>query len=483
MEARPIMDVQLHGAIRTAGPLRALAIALALAAVWPGEARSGEDHGEVLFDFEEPGLSNTWKVVGRGEASRLPIPDPPEGGPAGHGVRVRAGQAVSLVTHPRVLPGDWSGFEALAMWIHGSAANAGGAPADTGAQTPVAIEVVVHEVDDNASFHRVVELDGVGWTRVELPLRWFRWGEGRAPRWDRVDHLAVSFREAGEFWLDGIELVRPGEGEPALDPTADELAALVEAGMDGAEATVLRTAVVDLVSAAPALDGPRLAEHLASVRAVVVDELAFIPDDVGPVPLVILPDDDAFVAFIHRLAAAYTGTTDPPGHDGYAMQGIAASGWSEHFGTLRPAYTHEYTHALVAAMAGLPNLGEWVQEGLATRIQLRFHPQADVPDLVRRGMASPSLHLPLPELCSGGPIPTDRYWQAMTVVDLLLEDARYAENVTELVGAFLASGSTDLAPHLGTVFGVTWERFEADWRAFVAGRYAADDLGEGVEEE
>lgn len=437
----------------------------------------------VLFDFEEPGLSNSWKVEGRGEANRLPLPERREGGPSGSGVRVLARRPASLVTHPRCVPRDWSTFDALAMWIYRPASGAGGPSVDAEDQPPAAIEVVVHEVDANASFHRVVELDRAGWTRVELPLRWFRWGEGRAPRWDRVDHLAVSFREPGEYWIDDVELVRPEEGEAALDPTADELASLVEAGMDGAEATVLRTAEVDLVAAAPALDGPQLAEHLADVRAAVVDELAFISDDVGPVPLVILPDDDAFTAFIRRLAAAYTGTTDPPGHDGYAMQGIAASGWSEEFGTLRPTYTHEYTHALVAAGAGLPNLGEWFQEGLATRIQLRFHPQADVPDIARRGMASPSLHLPLPELCSGGPIPTDRYWQAMTVVDLLLEDERYVDHVPALVGAFLASGSTDLAPHLGTVLGVTWEQFEADWREFVARRYEASDPGEGVEEE
>ena len=62
----------------------------------------------------------------------------------------------------------------------------------------------------------------------------------------------------------------------------------------------------------------------------------------------------------------------------------------------------------------------------------------------------------------------------MTVVDLLLEDGRYLEHVPALAGAFLASGSTDLAPHLGTVLGVTWEQFEDDRRECVAGRYAAD---------
>jgi len=447
-------------------------------------AQAEEPGVVVLFDFEDAGLSDDFTVSGPAQASRLPIPDPPEGGPTGSGVRVQARRPASLVSHPGRVPGDWSEFDALALRIRRAPAEGGDPSATPEAQSTaldpqlsVSIEIGVHEVDGNASFRRRVDLVDVGWTRVELPLRWFRWGDGRVPRWDRVDHLVVSFREPGTYWIDDIELLRPA-GEAVLAPTAEELAALAAPDRDGSSVTVLRTPDVQIVSAAPALDAGQLADHLGEVRAAVIDELAFVPADIGPAPLVVLPDDAEFVAFVRGLAEAFSGRVDPPEHGGYTMLGIASVGWSAEFGTLRPTYAHEYVHALVSAGAGLPNLGEWFQEGLATRFQLRFHPQADVPDIVRRGVASPSLHLPLPELCSGKPIPIDRYWQAMTVVDLLLEGARYRDSLPALVGAFLASGSTDLAPHLGTVFGVTWEQFEADWRSHVATKLSPEEAPE-----
>jgi hypothetical protein len=87
------------------------------------------------------------------------------------------------------------------------------------------------------------------------------------------------------------------------------------------------------------------------------------------------------------------------------------------------------------------------------------------------GVSRPGRHKPLAELCDGGPIQVGRYWQAKTVVDLLIEHERNAPRFELLLQGFRDAGSTDVRPFLGVVLGVSWEELERDWREDVARRY------------
>lgn len=108
------------------------------------------------------------------------------------------------------------------------------------------------------------------------------------------------------------------------------------------------------------------------------------------------------------------------------------------------------------------------------RYQLRFHPQANFSEIVRGGLEQESHRTSLAELCSGQPLASDRYWQATTVVEFRVDSERYVEQSVALIRAMQSSGSTDLGPLLNSLLETSWESFEADWRAFCAKRYAAE---------
>jgi hypothetical protein len=111
------------------------------------------------------------------------------------------------------------------------------------------------------------------------------------------------------------------------------------------------------------------------------------------------------------------------------LQAIATAGWDPEKGSLRPVFLHEFVHSFFELSAGLPQEGGWVQEGLASYYQLQFHPQADLAKIVQAGLRDPKSHLPLKDLCSGKRIPTNRYWQAMTVWQFLLSTPKYREKL------------------------------------------------------
>ena len=440
-----------------------LALGLALGSVHAFDAdaktprATAEPEPVVLFDFEDRKLSLDWRVVnGRMEATRAEIPEPSDDGPSGNGVRASTEKSATLISHHGVVQGDWSAFEALRFWVYRSS--------ESVEQVPVAtLRVNAWEVDGHAAFVRRVDLDREGWTEVTLPLRWFRWEGGRVPRWDCIDALAFAFATPGEYWLDEISLIpAAGEGGGQLHPSPAELAELAEGF--GAEVHVVERDGVAVISAAGQLDPEQLVAHLVEVRAAVLADLPFLEAPDRPIPLVVLPDEASFHAYVDLLAEAHAAEARVPGLPGYALMGVATSFWDSEFGTLRPVYTHEFVHALMSAAAGLPNLTEWFQEGVAARYQWRFHPDAMDEGYIHRHMEAPEGHKVLPTLCHGTPITDDDYWQAMTVVDLLFEHPRYAPHVDLLLQGFRDAGSTDLRPHVGTVLGVTWDDLERDWR-------------------
>ena len=148
------------------------------------------------------------------------------------------------------------------------------------------------------------------------------------------------------------------------------------------------------------------------------------------------------------------------------MHGISASSWDDKLRTLRPVYTHEFVHGQLSRGIRLPSRGDWLHEGLASRYQLQFYPQQGFAAIVKAGASDDGLHLPLDKLCSGASIPTDRYWQAATVVEMMLTHDKYRPQIARLFGEFQKVGSTNLAGHLKPVLNTDWDGLTADWKAY-----------------
>jgi hypothetical protein len=220
---------------------------------------------------------------------------------------------------------------------------------------------------------------------------------------------------------------------------------------------------VVLASDAPELDPAQLAGRLDQVAAAIDADLPELGPG-QPAVLVVFGDQQAYRNFTPRLAERLGGHAPPPASDGFTVLGIATSAWSPRHGTFRPVYTHEFVHSYLITRLGFDNHGDWLHEGLAVRYQLRFHPQPGFERIVRAGLTDPAARTPLAALASGRPIPAQRYWQAATLVDLLLESPRYAPRRAALFEALREAARADLGPHLPAELGTDWAGLEADWK-------------------
>jgi hypothetical protein len=408
------------------------------------------------LDFEgETGLGSDWTVSGPVEVSREELPSSPSDepdGPAGRGVRLAATGPSLLSTRPdRPLELDWAGAEELSFWVLAD-------------DEPPVLEVWLSGPEGAPRFWRRIDLTP-GWQQVRVPLRWVRWGSGRIPQWSEVTRLGFYLRGAGRLWFDEVRVDDDPTG-PGATLSLDDLRALVSPDAP-ASVRVRQGRDVWLLTDCDDLDLDALVGHLDAVAAALHEELPGCHDQRLPLPLLVFAEEASYGAYVPRLAAAYGAASGPPETNGYTLQGIAASSYDPRRGSLRSVYVHELVHVYLQLHHLLDADESWLSEGLATRYQLRYHYQ-DLAPVVREGLARPGWHDPLPELCDGRRLGPDRHWQAMTVLETLLEDDPQALD-TLLSGARRA-GSSDLGPMLESL-GTDWDRLDARWRERCRERY------------
>ena len=440
--------------------------ALANSAPAPSTARAAPKGAEVrvLFDFDGGSLGDAWTAQGEISVSRKELGDLARAdGPGGHAARIEAGAGGIFLTRTGALDADWTEVEALSFQLH----RAADAP-------PTVLEVWLIEGDNKTRFWRKLAVDHEGWERTELPLRHFRWAPGRIPRAENIARLAFYFREPGTVWIDDVALFDDPRGPGASLPLEE----LRDLAFDGVPADRVRTIERDsavVLTDCEALDADELSARLDATDAALREDLGFLGEPRRAPRLIVFAEDERYRAFPGRFAALFASNSPPPSSDGYTFMAIATGAWSERHATARPTYVHEYVHAWMTEATGIDNATEWLQEGLAVRYQLRAHPQANFGAIVREGLEKESHRTPLDELCSGARIPTNRYWQAATVVDYLLDSDDCAEHAPALLAAISESGVTDLGPLLESTLGTDWPSFTAGWRAYCEATYGADD--------
>jgi hypothetical protein len=416
-----------------------------------------------LFDFERERLSNEWTGVGKIEAARVELAQddlPKEGGPGGFGVRLKSAGGGGLFTKAPKLPVELLSAAEVELWIHRSADEAKAHPTSV-------MEVQFLEGGGPVRFFRKVELTHTGWKKVELPLKYFRWGTATIPRWNEVSRLGIWLRDSAEVQIDLVTLERSKDSDAAL-LQGDDLAAIA---FPGAEAKSVRRLESDdrlVLTNTRQLDLDAFGKHLSEVEAAVLKDLPFLGPASNLPTLIVFATEDEYRQFTPRLAARFASEAAEPRSGGFTLLGVATSSWMGE--RPRPVFTHEFVHSLISMRADLDNRSEWLQEGLANYYQLRFHPQ-DLKPIVAQGLADPDFRLPLAELASGKPLPANRYWQAVTLIELLVETEPYRGKLKDLFTAFAAAGSTDLGPQLKPIYDTDWTTLEAAWRKHCDAKY------------
>jgi hypothetical protein len=423
----------------------------------------------VQFDFEQPGLSNQWSAQGKVQVRRVKVADVAEAagkGAPGFCVQIDATTPGNFGTLRGQVPHDWRPFEELSFWVHRSDAEAKRA-----ASTPIEVQLI--ESDGKTRFWRRVDLAGSGWQEVRLPLRWFRWADGRVPQWDKIERFQFWFREESHLTIDSIS-ARDDSAELSADLTIDDLQPIAFPDAAPSKVRTVRTDEAVLTTDAAGLETEALSVHLLGVATEIRKELPFLPQPRSPPFFIVFAAPAEYREFQSRLARQFGGTGQPPTTDGYTFHGIATSSWDAKQGSLRPVYTHEFTHAFLSRSVLLPDgSGDWVQEGLASLFQLRFHPQAGFAKIVQQGTANATHRMPLKDLCNGKRIPMNRYWQAATVWQMFLTTKKFESHVPKLFDAFHSNRSTDLGPAIDPLLRTTWEDLEREWLDFCRVNYGS----------
>lgn len=387
--------------------------------------------------------------------------------PSGRAVRLSGPKGGGFVSKSTALSElDWRKTRTVLFWVHRSEEEAQQNPT-------VSLDVLLLDDDRKTWFWRKVDLTHSGWKKVELPLAWFRWSDGRIPRWDQVRRIGFLLRDPAELTLDTVwaESTETTRGD---FPTAELIAPVAFPPSDkpnDVKVRTLETRDVQLLTNVADLDLERLAGHLESVAKQVRRELPFLPElDRGPL-LVIFPTREEYRQFVPRYVKQLNSVAELPGSAGLTIEGISASSWDKQFGTLRPVYTHEYVHGFLCHTLRLPSQGDWLHEGLASHFQLTFHPQENFAGLVQAGLKNPKSHDPLKDLCNGKRIADSRYWQAATLCRMLLTEERFRDRLPTLIDRLHESKTTDLGPHLKAVWNTDIDQLTTAWRDFCEREY------------
>ncbi|QDU85832.1 hypothetical protein Pla163_29730 [Planctomycetes bacterium Pla163] len=441
------------------------------------------------LDFETSSLGSQWSAAGDIGATRGALPQLATGTaddrPEGFGVHLTSKSGGGLLfTKPGVVTEDWSGFEEVSLWIWRSAERAERGP------TSIELQVLERPVEGRgrARFWRRIDLDHSGWQHFRFDLAHLAWEQTRIPRWDRVQHVGIHLRDADDLWIDELRVHDDPDGAgPYL--AADEVARIAfgERGSEVGDAEqspvrMLARDGIELFTDAADLDLERLFARLVDAAALLDPLLPEGGDERRAPRLVVFADDAGYRAFAPRLAEVFGRGADAPSSGGYTLLAIAHGAWDDGYGSDRPTFVHEFVHSYLSCRALLPNRTEWLQEGLATHVQMHMHPQAGLDELVTNAAAKIADTTLLEEVTSGERIGAHRYWLAMTLVETLMEHERYADRFPALIEAAREAGSTALGPLLEDVYGSSYDELLVEWRAWCEGAYPVapqDDPDDG----
>jgi len=154
-----------------------------------------------------------------------------------------------------------------------------------------------------------------------------------------------------------------------------------------------------------------------------------------PVSLAIYAESKAYHALWLRVGRHYDGRFGAVTTEGFSYRVFAAASYDgpEQFKRRRSVLCHEFTHAWLYQSRHLPNDGNWLTEGLATAVQLARFPDAGDRRQFARWMETGRM-LPLKRLMDQKRIAPKDYWQAATLVELLIR--RHGKKLPAIVAAF-----------------------------------------------
>ena len=404
---------------------------------------------KLQFDFEDAKAPQNWTTIAGATFSIEDVPSAETEAhkvPRGKCLHVVAKRGSGIVTSLDAVPRDWRNIGSVNFW------------AKCEAPGVVVIEMRMVEADRKTLAWRKFEIKSGDWQKISLPLAWFRMGAGRVWRWDSIRYLELRFRQDCEIFIDAIQSI-PGSAYRSMQ----EIAKVAFPRTRSENIHLVQNEDAILMTNCE-LDAPKVLAHLSKVKVAITKQLPFLKAPMNKPILIVFANRDEYRAFVPRFATMLGAEAREPGSEGVTIEGIATSFLDLARGDIRPVFTHEFVHSYLHQSMLLPNRSDWLQEGLAVHFQRKFHAEANFAENMQRVMNDRKLQMPLRTLTSGQGIPVTQYWQAMTVVELLMKNPKYSGNFETLVAEFTKAGTTNLAPHIEKILKTNFDELEKDWR-------------------
>jgi hypothetical protein len=217
-------------------------------------------------------------------------------------------------------------------------------------------------------------------------------------------------------------------------------------------------------------------KHLESVLPITAPASARTPTSgptgnggaTRPVIVAIYDKHDEFQALWRRVGDFYGGSFGQVATDGFSYRVFCATwyGTEKEFARRQAVLCHEFAHVWLYQNRGLANNGNWLTEGIATAVQLKFFPQSgnrkDFAQWLQAGQM-----LPLKRLMDLERISPKDYWQAGTLVELLIQ--KYPGKLPEVMSAFNSGQSANAI--VTKVLQTDFAKLQSQWADHVrAGR-------------
>jgi hypothetical protein len=415
-----------------AGALLAIAVAFALR---PERAQElADDTGKpvplVDFDSTEPGDGWAMSAVTLREGT-----DPARG-------RILTIEARGKGRIRRESPvADWSAFRAVSVF------------AKVEATEPIQMRFLAFS--GRAALVRRFTLQPGDWKEIVLPVKDFRDDTGeRVCGLSRIEAFAIQWDEGrGAVTIDDPRLL-PGKGRPTVE---DRLALGFPKGGKSHE-----SAHFVVMSDVKRLDLERLAARLEAGFAVLGERYGLKGTPEDKAPFYVFRDRKARDEFLARLGEHFAVAIGPTKADGFTVMGIATGIHDPQQGPDRPVFVHEAMHAAIHRLLGIASNGNWVQEGLASAVQMQVFPKSRAGAETRKP--------PWEKLFAGQRVPMSAYVDVASIFDFLAE--QHAAKLPLVWDALRggkeplhAEGATLIAGALGT----DAQALESEWRGWKGG--------------
>jgi hypothetical protein len=439
-----------------------LGAALAAAALVTLAARAEDPPPVVLCDFEKGEPVDGWNI------KTLTVAEVET--PTGRGLKlVGAADAdakyVGSISHACDVH-DWRTARAFAM------------RARVDAKQPVEMRVIALRDPGPGALLRRFTLPPGDWRDVVLELRDFRDdGSDQAGSFASVGRIVLRWDEgAGEVTIDDLRLLPGDRGALSCTATPEQLSQLA---FGAAKARTLESdhfVLIDDVLALSDADAMKLLARLEEGLKVLSERYGLRGELGDKVPFFLFATRDEYAEFVPRLGEHFGATVTPPKADGYSIFGMGMGWFDAKQGWNRPVFVHEGLHGAIHRLLGVANNSNWVQEGLASAVQVRLHPSSvDRKKLADSFAKRGGWLIPWAQCFAEPGALLSRYPQYLSVMDFLADQhAADLPKVWDAIRALREPMHKAAPAAIATALGTDAAKLEEEWFAWGANYYGGN---------